>query len=637
MLQSKTIARWLCITLALSIFSFVVFAQTSSRVGGVPRFVKFKGQVKDSSGLPLNGQVQVRFAIYDEPTGGGPIWQEIQIVQFSNGYCSVFLGLGSPGGIPAELFQSGQPRWLGLQPLLEGEQEHQRVFLTSVPYALKASDADTLGGLPSSAFVRNPAYGTQAPMYQGSSESNGITGGSTEAKNGPYYNPATSAELHSAVVQSALTVTPSSSGVITGPVTINGTLTSTNSGPFTTTQMEQYLQSIVNNCSPQTEFQAVQGSDKYATDGLTSCLAIPSSAIIYQANTIAAYGNNSSGTTKSVALSGFMRGLVNGTQDWGTNTGCADNGGLTFGVACFAAEFDTEQGSIANAYSAMPGVLSVYVSSFSPPSFASAFTAMSNQTKNVWPVAFLSNDQAATNFASIGAQGCTTGRSSNCPSQPIIASSISSGFRILNNVFQQDSSGNTNFFEGQAGAFRVVNQSNSRVDFWCYQSSGLCEFGNHISWPAGLGAVLHIEGPNDEPMQIGSQNNQNIILAPNGAGQTIITSLAGRGNGLVSASDTGQVSNAGILISTGTGSSCITGSTSYARCSSIVSISPAQPNTSFIPSCNGSTPSGAPAILSVTPASTSSITVTITNGTNDGAVPSTYGTLYCIAIQPPSL
>jgi len=63
------------------------------------------------------------------------------------------LGATRPGGVPLDLFTSGRARWLGVQPQLEGEGEQSRVLLVAVPYALKAADADTLGGKPSSAYL----------------------------------------------------------------------------------------------------------------------------------------------------------------------------------------------------------------------------------------------------------------------------------------------------------------------------------------------------------------------------------------------------------------------------------------------------------------------------------------------------
>jgi hypothetical protein len=53
--------------------------------------------------------------------------------------------------LPQDLFASGDARWLGVQ--VQGQQEQPRVMLLAVPYALKAADAETIGGLPPSAFV----------------------------------------------------------------------------------------------------------------------------------------------------------------------------------------------------------------------------------------------------------------------------------------------------------------------------------------------------------------------------------------------------------------------------------------------------------------------------------------------------
>jgi hypothetical protein len=115
--------------------------------------------LKDASGALLTNTVGVTFAIYSEQTGGTPLWQETQNVQFSQGRYAVFLGESASAGIPAELFVSGQPRWLGAKALLPGEEEQPRVLLASVPYALKAVDADTLGGLPASAFMQTNSGG----------------------------------------------------------------------------------------------------------------------------------------------------------------------------------------------------------------------------------------------------------------------------------------------------------------------------------------------------------------------------------------------------------------------------------------------------------------------------------------------
>lgn len=70
------------------------------------------------------------------------------------------LGSASSGGVPVELFTSGRSRWLGVQA--PGYEEQPRVLLVSVPYALKAADAETLGGRSAAAFVLlAPAAGAE--------------------------------------------------------------------------------------------------------------------------------------------------------------------------------------------------------------------------------------------------------------------------------------------------------------------------------------------------------------------------------------------------------------------------------------------------------------------------------------------
>jgi lysophospholipase L1-like esterase len=118
----------------------------------VPQLVKFSGTI---SGAPA-GTVGVIFALYKDQTGGAPLWQEVQnITVDASGRYSSLLGARSATGIPLELFANNEARWLGVEP--EGQPEMPRVLLVSVPYALKASDSETLGGLPASAFLRADA------------------------------------------------------------------------------------------------------------------------------------------------------------------------------------------------------------------------------------------------------------------------------------------------------------------------------------------------------------------------------------------------------------------------------------------------------------------------------------------------
>ena len=127
----------------------------------VPRLVKFAGTMKDELGKSRTGVVGVTFAIYKEQEGGAALWLETQNVELDEqGRYTVLLGATKSEGIPLDLFTAGEPRWLGVQVNLPKEVEQPRVLLVSVPYALKAADAETLGGKSLSSFVlANPATG----------------------------------------------------------------------------------------------------------------------------------------------------------------------------------------------------------------------------------------------------------------------------------------------------------------------------------------------------------------------------------------------------------------------------------------------------------------------------------------------
>jgi len=123
----------------------------------VPRLIKFSGVAKDASGQRRSGVVGITFSIYAEQQGGAALWMETQNAAVdAQGRYAVLLGSTQSAGLPLDLFATGEPRWLGAKLELPGEVEQPRVLLVSVPYALKASDADTVGGMPASAFVLAP-------------------------------------------------------------------------------------------------------------------------------------------------------------------------------------------------------------------------------------------------------------------------------------------------------------------------------------------------------------------------------------------------------------------------------------------------------------------------------------------------
>ncbi len=119
----------------------------------VPPLIQFSNVATDEGGNSLSGVVNITFSLYNSQQGDEPLWTEVQnnVQLDSLGHYSVQLGITKPAGVPTTLFTTGEARWLGVQ--IADQPEQARVLLLSVPYALKAGDAATIGGLPPSAFV----------------------------------------------------------------------------------------------------------------------------------------------------------------------------------------------------------------------------------------------------------------------------------------------------------------------------------------------------------------------------------------------------------------------------------------------------------------------------------------------------
>jgi hypothetical protein len=146
--------------------------------GAVPNLIKYSSVLKDGSGAVITALSGVTFLIYKDEQGGAPLWMETQNVQPDKaGRYTVQLGAVSKDGLPPEVFMTGEARWLAVQ--IGNEAEQARVTLVAVPYAMKAADAQTLGGLPASAFAlaappnASPAAATTVSEVSGSTAAPG--------------------------------------------------------------------------------------------------------------------------------------------------------------------------------------------------------------------------------------------------------------------------------------------------------------------------------------------------------------------------------------------------------------------------------------------------------------------------------
>jgi hypothetical protein len=216
------------------------------QTSAVPRLVSYSGVLKDVNGHAVTGLAGATFLIYKDQEGGAPLWLETQSVHpDTSGRYTVQLGTASAHGLPSEVFASGEGRWLAVQ--IGHEAEQPRVLLVAVPYAMKAADAETLGGLPASAFVlaapasAAPASSNAAPTSNTAPPPNAAVTGLGTVNIVPLWD-ATNDIVNSAISQTGSgatakvginTTAPTVTLDVKGASTIRGPLTMPTSGTAT--------------------------------------------------------------------------------------------------------------------------------------------------------------------------------------------------------------------------------------------------------------------------------------------------------------------------------------------------------------------------------------------------------------------
>jgi hypothetical protein len=297
---------------AISPVDTLSFAQTAalkpatpiaaSAPTAVPALVPYSGLVIAGDGKTFAAESGVTFQIYKDEVGGEALWTETQTVAIdSTGRYKVQLGATNPNGLPADLFASGEARWLEVQ--VAGEAPQPRVLLVSVPYALKAADAATLGGLPPSAFaLARPASEASAavsPAITPNLTSNVTTTGGTlgfvpefsgtsSVVDSPIFvNPTGEVGIGTATPDATLDV--NGSMAVNGMSTLNGVLELSASGIATASTgfnsqvfklyASAYNSSSATAVSPHFEWVAKPtGNDTATPGGTLNLLASPNSS-----------------------------------------------------------------------------------------------------------------------------------------------------------------------------------------------------------------------------------------------------------------------------------------------------------------------------------------------------------------------
>ncbi len=114
----------------------------------VPGELTHQGRLMDSTGLPLDGDLDVTVSVFDTETGGTAAWtQSWTAVPFDNGYFSLTLT-----GVDDTVFD-GNKLWLELS--VDGNTAGARQPIVSVPYALRTDTAtNVVGGIADVGEIR---------------------------------------------------------------------------------------------------------------------------------------------------------------------------------------------------------------------------------------------------------------------------------------------------------------------------------------------------------------------------------------------------------------------------------------------------------------------------------------------------
>jgi hypothetical protein len=319
----------------------------------VPALVPFSGILTEPNGKPLSGETAITFLIFKDQQGGEPLFAETQaLTPDASGNYKVQLGATLANGLPTDLFSTGEARWLEVQAA--GQTPQPRVLMASVPYALKAADSATLGGLPASAFVlagSKAAADFAATAAVTTSAANvtttgGVSGylpefsGASTVVDSPLFVNGANVGIGTATPTATLDVNGTTliSGALTanGGATIGGTLllpavgTATASAGFSSQPMKFYTSAwnSTSNAAVQPRFEwqaAVTGNDT----------AAPSATLNLFSSTTSAGATNTGFSFNANGTLNFAKGQTfpgTGTGN-GTITSITAGTGLTGGGA----------------------------------------------------------------------------------------------------------------------------------------------------------------------------------------------------------------------------------------------------------------------------------------------------------------
>lgn len=121
------------------LFPLLILLTQLMLTGQVPRTISYQGYLTDETGTPVpNGNYWLIFKIYDDETGGTPLWEETLAshIPVTDGVFNVYLGRDTnPLDLPFD-----KQYWLGIS--IDGTELTPRTKLTSSAYSLNSDAVD---------------------------------------------------------------------------------------------------------------------------------------------------------------------------------------------------------------------------------------------------------------------------------------------------------------------------------------------------------------------------------------------------------------------------------------------------------------------------------------------------------------
>lgn len=172
----KRFIHFVSAVVGIALCLFVTTMQAEAGAGNI----SYQGYLTDTSGLPVNGPVNLTVGLYNVPSGGSPLWSDTIAATLTNGLFSVQLG-STANPLTPSLFT--QDLWVGVAVGADPEMTPRKP-LSSSPFAIRALNADnaanainadSLGGVPAAAIFQYTCKpGDRMTCYSGPPVTEGV-------------------------------------------------------------------------------------------------------------------------------------------------------------------------------------------------------------------------------------------------------------------------------------------------------------------------------------------------------------------------------------------------------------------------------------------------------------------------------